>query len=101
MRTFSGIKFFRSETNIFEPRRTKITPAPIPREFTTLVDTPSAGQSPRSTTKMGFSFMIPFVNSFNAIRYSFNPFIYSEPSARASAIPANVMVAPEMASASL
>jgi hypothetical protein len=61
--TFSGMKFFSMETIMFEPRRTKITPAPIPMLFTTLVETPKAGHNPRSTTNTGFSLKNPLVIS--------------------------------------
>jgi hypothetical protein len=63
MRILSGIKFRRAEIIIFEPNKTNVAAIPMPMAFTTVVETASVGQSPKTKANVGLSMVIPFLNS--------------------------------------
>ena len=73
----SGIIFRKAEMSILEKKRTTVAAAPIPRAFITLVEVARVGQVPRTSTKTGFSFIIPFVKFERAFKI-YTPFALSK-----------------------
>ncbi len=62
-RTSYGMIRFPAEMRKLDPRRTKKVATPMARPFATVFVTASAGQSPRSWRKTGFSRQIPRARS--------------------------------------
>ena len=68
MRTCFEITFRSEETSRLEPTSTKVVAAPMARPLMAELVTASAGHSPSSWTKTGFSFQNPFAASSLADR---------------------------------
>ena len=62
--TCSGITFRSREMTILEQISTNMVDKPMPMPLNAAVVTASVGHIPSSPTSVGFSFRIPFVNSF-------------------------------------
>jgi hypothetical protein len=59
--TWSGITFRKIEMTILEQVNTKITAAPMARQFSTLTETAKTEQRPIMRRNTGFSPIIPFL----------------------------------------
>ena len=62
-RTALGITFFSSDMTALEQTSTNVVASPIPRPFFAMVVTARVGHIPSRVTSVGFSLMMPFVNS--------------------------------------
>jgi hypothetical protein len=51
-----------SETTVFEPKSTNVVASPIPKPFKADEVVASVGHIPKTSTKIGFSFINPFRN---------------------------------------
>src|SRR3989339_1593151 len=63
MRIWSGITLRTEEIIILEQTKTKVAANPIPMAFLTEVETARVGHNPSTSPKVGFSIIIPLVNS--------------------------------------
>jgi hypothetical protein len=59
--TLSGITFASSDIATLDPTSTKVVAMPIPIPLSEDVVVARVGQVPRTRTRIGFSFRIPFV----------------------------------------
>ena len=60
---FSGVTFLRADIMIFEPTRTNVAARPIPIPLKTARLVAKVGHIPRSIRNVGFSLIIPLLNS--------------------------------------
>jgi hypothetical protein len=63
IRIFSGVTLLRADIITFEPTRTNVAARPIPIALETARLVAKVGHMPRSSLKVGFSLIIPLVNS--------------------------------------
>jgi hypothetical protein len=65
IRTVSGMSFDIREITTFEPIKTNVVASPIPNPLKAEEVVARAGQVPRTSTKIGFSLINPFVKFFH------------------------------------
>ena len=63
IRTMSGIKFLIKEITTLEHTSTNVVANPIDIPFNAEEVVPKVGHIPRRSTNVGFSLMIPFINT--------------------------------------
>ena len=64
MRTMSGIRFLMADMTTLEHTNTNIVANPMPMPLRADEVVPSVGHMPSNNTKVGFSLIIPFTNTF-------------------------------------
>ena len=63
MRTMSGIRFLSMEITTLEQNSTNVVANPIDMPFSAEDVVPNVGHMPSNNTNVGFSLMIPFINT--------------------------------------
>ena len=63
IRTMSGIRFLSKEITTLEQKSTNVVANPIDMPFSAEEVVPNVGHIPNSNTNVGFSLMMPFINT--------------------------------------